>query len=281
MRIAIKDLISQVSDNIAFPRIAIKILKLFEDDNLSAYQLAKAISLDPALAAYVLKVSNSAFYNFSNRIKNLSDAIALIGFEEVKKIVVMVSTKSVFSAADFFDKLLWEHSLATAVASSLLNEQLHITDEGSSYIMGLLHDIGKVVFKKADKDRYTDILRKSYNDNIPINTLENDIYGYSHADVGSYLLETWNFDQEIIDAVGFHHLDFSLTKKEFLKKAALTNLSDFIVNLMGIGKKEPLQDIYIINETPSAVFLNFHKENPVDIVNDIYKKFAALKETFE
>ncbi len=281
MKVTIKDLITKVSDNIAFPKVAMKILRLFEDDNLSAYQLAKAISLDPVLAAYVLKVSNSAFYNFANRVKNLSDAIALIGFEEVKKVVVMVSTKSVFSSSDFFDRLLWEHSLGVAIAASVLNEKLKITDEGSGYIMGLLHDIGKVVFKKADQERYEKLLKDSYDSDSPINILEDNIYGYNHADVGSYLLETWNFEQSIIDAVGFHHLDFNSVNKDFLKKAALVNLSDFIINLMGIGKKEPQKDLALINTTPSARFLDFYEENPIDIVNDIYKKFSSLKETFE
>jgi len=281
MKVTIKDLITKVSDNIAFPKVAMKILRLFEDDNLSAYQLAKAISLDPVLAAYVLKVSNSAFYNFANRVKNLSDAIALIGFEEVKKVVVMVSTKSVFSSSDFFDRLLWEHSLGAAIAASVLNEKLKITDEGSSYIMGLLHDIGKVVFKKADSEKYTKLLKDSYDNDSYINILEDNLYGYNHADVGSYLLETWNFEQGIIDAVGFHHLDFNSVNKDFLKKAALVNLSDFIINLMGIGKKEPQNDLTLINTIPSARFLDFYEENPIDIVNDIYKKFSSLKETFE
>ncbi len=281
MKVTIKDLITKVSDNIAFPKVAMKILRLFEDDNLSAYQLAKAISLDHVMAAYVLKVSNSAFYNFANRVKNLSDAIALIGFEEVKKVVVMVSTKSVFSSSDFFDRLLWEHSLGVAIAASVLNEKLKITDEGSGYIMGLLHDIGKVVFKKADQERYEKLLKDSYDSDSPINILEDNIYGYNHADVGSYLLETWNFEQSIIDAVGFHHLDFNSVNKDFLKKAALVNLSDFIINLMGIGKKEPQKDLALINTTPSARFLDFYEENPIDIVNDIYKKFSSLKETFE
>ncbi len=281
MKKTIKELIESVSGDIAFPKIAVKILKMFEDDNLSAYQLAKAMSVDPIIAAYVLKVSNSAFYNFANRVKNLSDAIALIGFEEVKKIVVMVSTKSVFSTADFFDDILWEHSLAVAIASSILNEKLRITDEGSGYIMGLLHDIGKTVFKRDDNERYTRILKESYEKGMPINRLEEDIYGYNHADVGSYLLDVWNFDQSVIDAVGFHHLSFINAKKEFLRGAALVNLSDFIINLMGIGKKTPQNDLSLMNTIPSAEFLGFYEDEPVKIVNSIYKKFSSLKETFE
>ena len=281
MKIAIDDLVNNVSENITFPKIAVKIIKLFEDDSLSAYQLAKAISLDPVLAAYILKISNSAFYNFANKVKNLSDAIALIGFEEVKKIVIMVSTKSAFSTVDFFDKVIWEHSLAVAVASSVLNQRLKITYEGSGYIMGLLHDIGKMVFKKSDNLNYMNVLKKSYEKGVSAKDIEEKIYGYNHADVGSYLLERWNFDSEIIDAVAFHHIDFKNAKKDFLKNAALVNLSDFIVNLMAIGKKEPMNDLMYINNVSSAKFLDFYEENPVNIVNEIYRKFNSIKETFE
>ncbi len=281
MKIAIDDLIDNVSENITFPKIAVKIIKLFEDDSLNAYQLAKAISLDPVLAAYILKISNSAFYNFANKVKNLSDAIALIGFEEVKKIVIMVSTKSAFSAVDFFDKVIWEHSLAVAVTSSILNQRLKITHEGSGYIMGLLHDIGKMVFKKSDSHDYVNVLKESYEKNIPIKDIEEKIYGYNHADVGSYLLEKWNFDQEIIDAVAFHHIDFKRAKKNFLKDAALVNLSDYIVNLMGIGRKEPANNLTSINSISSAKFLDFYEENPVIIINEVYRKFNSIKETLE
>ncbi len=281
MKVPIKELVESVAEKIAFPKVAFKILKLFEDDTLSAYHLAKAISVDPALAAYIIKVSNSALYNFASRVKNLSDAIAMLGFEEVKKIVVMASTKSVFSQTDFYDEVLWEHSLATATASSILNEQLKVTEEGSGYIMGLLHDIGKVVFKKYYPEEYADLMRVAYEESKPIKTLEEKVYGYNHADVGSYLLEMWNFDQEIIDAVGFHHLNFAEVKSDILKCSAMVNLADSIVNFMGVGRKEPEKDLALINRLPAAKFLDFYSENPADLANDIYARFAALKETLE
>ncbi len=281
MKIPIKELVNSVSEGVSFPRIAVRILKLFEDDSLSAYQLAKAISLDPVLAAYILKISNSAFYGFKTKVKSLSDAIALIGFEEVRKIVVMVSMKNAFSASDEFDKILWEHSLAVAVAASEFNFKLKIIGDGAAYLMGLLHDIGKVVFKKNEELNYVKILKKAYNENVPAKSLEEAEYGYSHADVGAYLLETWNFDQEIIDAVGFHHVNFVALKKDFLKAAALVSLADYFVNMMGIGKREPVKDLGLINESCAAKFLQYRNDNPVKILNSIHMKFTELKKAFE
>ena len=282
MKILIKELVSNVSEGVSFPRIAVRILKLFEDDSLSTYQLAKAVSLDPILAAYILKISNSAFYGFKTKIKNLSDAIAIIGFEEVKKVVVMVSMKNAFSASDEFDKILWEHSLAVAVATSEFNHKLRLTDDGSAYIMGLLHDMGKVVFKKTKELNYLEsVLRRAYDNDLPAKVLEEEEYGYNHADVGAYLLETWNFDQEIIDAVGFHHINFDAIKKDFLKNAALVSLADYFVNMMGIGKKEPVSDLILVNESCAAKFLGYYSESPIDILNTIHMKFTELKKAFE
>ncbi len=281
MKVPIKELIESVSENIAFPKVSLKVLRLFEDDTLSAYTLAKAISVDPALAAYIIKMANSAFYNLVKRVKTLSDAIALLGFEEVKKIVIMVSMKNVFSQSDFMDEVLWEHALAVAVATSMLNEKLHLIEEGSAYIMGLLHDIGKVVFKRRYGDEYTALLKNIYENGGSVKILEEQEYGYSHADVGAYLLEEWNFDQEVIDAVNFHHVSFSDTSGDFLKNAAMVSLADSIANFMGIGVKDAQKDMYILNDLPSTQFLGLKLEDPVEFVNSVYSRFATLKETME
>ncbi len=282
MKIPIKKLVESVAEKIAFPKISLKILKLFEnEETLSAYTLAKAISVDPALAAYIIKVANSAFYNLLKRVKTLSDAIALLGFEEVKKIVIMVSMKNVFSQSDFMDEVLWEHALCTAVGSSMLNDKLKFTEEGSGYIMGLLHDIGKIVFKRYYGDEYAKMLKNVYEEGGSMKILEEQHYGYNHADVGAYLLDMWNFDREVIDAVSFHHVTFSETGGDFLKNAALVNLADSIANFVGVGRRDPEEDLSLINKLPSAQFLHLELEDPVEFANDVYSRFVTLKETLE
>ena len=283
MKVSIKDLVDSVKDKLTFSKVGMKILRLFEESDFSAYELAKVISLDPILAAYILKISNSAFYNFSGKVKTLSDAITLIGFEEVKKIVIMISAKNAFKVSDEFDKILWEHSLAVAVASSIVNEKVKITEDGVAYIAGLLHDIGKIVFKKSELVDYMEILKESYENDKDIRPLEEDKYGYNHADVGGYILQEWNFDQEIIDAVSFHHLNFSLKKtSDFLNKAALVNFSDFIVNnLLGIGKKSKIDDESVILKLPSAKVIGFEQQHLSGLMDEIERRFEILVSTME
>ncbi|AEA33773.1 HDOD domain-containing protein [Hippea maritima] len=283
MKISIKELVDSVKDKLAFPKIAMRILRLFEEDDISVYQLAKIVSLDPVLAAYILKVANSAFYNFSGKVKTLSDAIALIGFEEVKKIVIMVSAKNAFKVSDEFDRVLWEHSLAVAVASSVINQLTRVTEDGVAYISGLLHDIGKIVFKKNEGMEYIPVLEEAYHKNKQIKELEEEKYGYNHADVGGYLLQEWNFDQEIVDAVSFHHLNFTLKKtSDFLKKAALINVADFVVNsYLSIGKQEKIEDFAALYDLGSSKIIGFKHENLANLFEDIYTRFEALKTAME
>jgi len=283
MKISIKDLVNSIKDKLSFSKVAARILRLFENDDLSSYQLAKVVALDPVLAAYILKISNSAYYNFSGKIKTLSDAITLIGFEEIKKIVIMISAKNAFKLSDNIDKILWEHSLAVAVGCSVINSETKITSEGEAYISGLLHDIGKIVFKKSELTNYSDIFEEAYESGKEIRFMEEMEFGYNHADVGGYLLQNWNFEQGIVDAVSFHHLNFTLKKiSGFLKKSALINLSDFIANnIIGIGKKEIIDDIDIINNLHSAKVIGFFTDSPIGLVENIRQKFTILTSTMK
>ncbi len=283
MKVSIKDLVESIKEKLSFSKVATRILKLFESDDLSSYQLAKVISLDPVLAAYILKISNSAYYNFSGKVKTLSDAITLIGFEEIKKIVIMISAKNAFKVSDEIDKLLWEHSLAVAVGCSVINSNINITDEGEAYISGLLHDIGKIVFQKSKLTNYKDIFKQAYDSGKEIRFLEKEVFGYNHADVGGYLLQSWNFEQSIIDAVSFHHLNFTIKNtSDFLKKSALVNLSDFIVNnLIGVGKKEKIKDTEALNGLNAAKLIGFYTDNPISLIEEIQQKFMILASAME
>ncbi len=283
MKISIKDLVDSIKEKLSFSKVATRILKLFESDDLSSYQLAKVIALDPVLAAYILKISNSAYYNFSGKVKTLSDAITLIGFEEIKKIVIMISAKNAFKVSDEIDKLLWGHSLAVAVGCSVINSMINITDEGEAYISGLLHDIGKIVYKKSELTNYKDIFKQAYDSGKEIRFLEKEVFGYNHADVGGYLLQSWNFEQSIIDAVSFHHLNFTIKNtSDFLKKSALVNLADFIVNnLIGVGKKEKIKNTEVVNSLNSAKLIGFYTDNPISLIEEIQQKFMILASTME
>ena len=279
MSLTIEDIFDNITDSAFSPGIAVKILRMFqENEDLSSYDLAKTISYDPQLTAYILKIANSAYYNMSKQIKVLSDAVTIMGVDEIKKIVIMNSVKSVFGNSDIYDKLLWRHSLGVAVAASELNSIIKLTDEALAYTMGLLHDIGKSIMKSVKKLNYLSLIKNSYENSLTYFKEELKLYGYTHADVGSRLLEKWNINQEIVDAVAFHHIDFSKNRKSFLNNAALVNIADYFVNAMGIGVKEPVINLQEVNNLPSASLLGFYANDPDALAAKIYKKILLLEQ---
>jgi len=279
MSLTIEDIFGNITDSAFSPEIAVKILRMFEEnENLSSYELSKTISYDPQLTAYILKIANSAYYNMSKRVKVLPDAVTIMGVDEIKKIVIMNSAKSVFGNNDIYDKLLWRHSLGVAVAASELNSIIKLTGESLAYTMGLLHDIGKPIMKSVKQLNYLSLIKNSYENNLTYFKEELKFYGYTHADVGSRLLEKWNINQEIVDAVAFHHINFSKNRKSFLNNAALVNIADYFVNAMGIGTKEPTTNLQEVNNLPSASLLGFYANDPDVLAAKIYKKILLLEQ---
>ena len=94
------------------PEVSTKILNL-EVDNLqiSFNELEKVVLLDPALTAKILKVANSALYARQKEIKNLQQAITLLGFKMIKSLVLLVSASNIFGKSKVTKKhksSLWE-----------------------------------------------------------------------------------------------------------------------------------------------------------------------------
>ena len=86
MSLTIEDIFDNITDTTFFTGIAVKILRMLqENEDLSSYELSKTISYDPQLTAYILKIANSAYYNMSKQIKVLSDAVTIMGVDEIKK----------------------------------------------------------------------------------------------------------------------------------------------------------------------------------------------------
>jgi HD-like signal output (HDOD) protein len=84
------------------------------------------IQQDAAIAARILKISNSALYGFPSEIQSLSHAISLLGTMTVRNLVLAASMKETYRRFGFLEKLLWQHSsLAGPVAAMLARLPRH------------------------------------------------------------------------------------------------------------------------------------------------------------
>ena len=210
------------------PGIVIKLTKMAEDPDTTTEQMGKVISKDHILAAKLLKLVNSAFYGFPQRISSLNSAIILLGFNVIKSLII---SASIFEIMEDQDVELWEHSLGCAVVCSVVAKRLGISDPEEISTAGLIHDIGKVAIKMELPEEYEQINTMVREKKVSMYTAEREILGLDHAEVGGWLAKRWNLPTKLIEPISCHH-DPRLAKAEQLS-SAVVHFGNIVIRGMG------------------------------------------------
>ena len=186
-----------------------RILKEMNNPNIGIGTLADFISLDQALAAQVLQMSNSVSLGYPRTCSTLYEAIMQIGLGRLKTILLASSAtdllKQRLSGYRLGEGELWHHSLVTAVASEWLAQALRYPNSEEAYISGLLHDIGKLFLDQFVLNDYSSIVDYVQRYQLQLWQVEEKLIGIDHAKVGGLIAERWNFPVVLVDAIRFHH----------------------------------------------------------------------------
>ncbi|MBW1645118.1 MAG: HDOD domain-containing protein [Deltaproteobacteria bacterium] len=206
-----EEIYARIEELPTLPAVIPRLLALLEDPRSDAAAVTGVIAHDPALTAKILKVANSAYYGFSRQIESLQHAVALLGFNMVKSLAISIGViKSLpggppsehFSAAG-----LWLHSLAVAVGMQELSRQLAgAADRDYLFIIGLLHDLGKVVLDQFFPELFRQVLAKvEQQEGARLHEIERQLIGIDHSEVGAMLLNRWRFPARIVAPVAALH----------------------------------------------------------------------------
>jgi len=168
--------------------------------------VARVVERDPSMCAKVLQLVNSSFFGLQVRIRTIEHAVSFLGTELIRTLVL---TAGIFSEdesleTDVFSlKRVQENSLLTArLCRSFLGDSKRAQE---AYMLGLLHDIGRVVLALGLGPRYEDILREALSSRREVHVVEQEALGVTHAEVGGYLLGIWGLPLETLSVVCHHH----------------------------------------------------------------------------
>lgn len=203
------DLVSGVVRLVSLPEVCIRVNEMLEDPLVSASDIGKVISQDTGLTARLLKIVNSAFYGFPSRIETVSRAVTVIGLRELRGLVLAASAVEAFSKIpnDILNMVrFWRHSVYCGVVAQLLAERCHVLHSERLFVAGMLHDIGKLILCHRMPDEMRNYLQLAEQDARPGYEIEQEIFGFDHADVGGELMRVWQMPMTLISAVQHHHL---------------------------------------------------------------------------
>lgn len=199
-----KSLIEDSVKLYSLPDIYFQIREMVRDPRYTAVDIGRVIAKDPALSMRLLKVVNSPFYGFQARIDTISRAVTIVGIEELQSLALATSVVDTFdhipddlvNMTDF-----WIQSINCAVISKLLAKKASVLHCERLFLTGLLHDIGALVIytKLPEKSRL--ILQKPYKNKRMLAMFERDILGFTRAEVGGALAESWKLPASLSEAI--------------------------------------------------------------------------------
>jgi putative nucleotidyltransferase with HDIG domain len=272
----LESMIMSASDLPTIPVVATKVMQLIESESASADELAKVVASDPAVAARVLKISNSSFYGCQRQIQTLSHAIMVLGFSTLKSLVVAASVKQVYKPYGLTEKMLWEHSFGAGLAARVIANCTRLVNEEEAFLGGLFHDIGKIILNSLDNQQFQRVVQKCYNDGMSFIDAEQQVFSYNHAEVGGLVIKKWNFPAILRDAVLKHH-SFEFAEDEDTYQVRLTcvvGLANLVCHKLGIGVKEP-EDHLLLHESIPGQMLNLDEgkiEAMLEKISEAYER---------
>ncbi|MCD6216397.1 HDOD domain-containing protein [bacterium] len=256
---------SKLRDVPPLPIVVTRAIQVINDPDSSAKELTDLIIHDQVLAAKILKVANSAYYGLPSKISNLNRAITLIGFDEVKRMIapiLLFNTFKNFQNNEYFSSRdFWIHSLAVADACEILVEKINQPqDAGEARVVGLLHDVGRLVLVGVLQFHFNKVMKK-VSMGVDVLKAEEGILGMDHARIGAKITESWNLPESVVNIIKYHHDPENAGKHSNL--AEVVCMADYLANELNIKS-------LVIGEThdvPDYIRDRFiHEEDDLDII---------------
>jgi putative nucleotidyltransferase with HDIG domain len=217
---------------ISLPEIFHKILDAINDPRTSSTHLAELVSKDANLSARLLRLVNSPYFGFAEKVATLSRALTLVGTDKLGQLVIGMSAVDAFRDVDtaLFDLYgFWQHSVTCALVASALAHELDTDAEETSFVTGLLHDIGRAAVVKLAPEAVLSPASGAGTGGLSPLEAERCRWGTTHAALGGELLRTWHMPESLRLGVADHHAPGA---GGLARDAVLVHVADVVAHAM-------------------------------------------------
>jgi HD-like signal output (HDOD) protein/CheY-like chemotaxis protein len=258
---AMQQIVSQLPSVPSLPTLYVQITDALQKEDGTLSEVARIISQDMGMCAKMLQLVNSAFFGLPCRVSSPAQAVSLLGLDNVKALVLSIGIFSQLDPGLLCDmSSLWEHSFKTAMYAKAIS-----TAQGadwadskagdSAFTAGLLHDIGKLVLACSMPGKYQLVLLKLDSRGGDASSLEQEIFGCTHGQIGAYLMGLWGLPDMIVETVGWHHIPAQLRPIAFCPLLAVHAANRFQHGRAVPDEKDPdtrklLEDLNLLPQIP-------------------------------
>jgi HD-like signal output (HDOD) protein len=203
-------LVANIKDLVTLPEVALRIAGMVDDPTSSATDIGRAISLDAALTARLLRIANSPAFGQHGKIATISRAITVLGVRQVRDLTVGLTAIRTFNGIGnelVTMESFWRHSVLCAVAAGQIAGRRERGRDDTPFVAGLLHDIGQLVlFSRVPELARTALLMSvDSTEDRGLFLCEREVIGFDHAAVGLALAKNWAMPRSLQECIEFHH----------------------------------------------------------------------------
>jgi HD-like signal output (HDOD) protein/CheY-like chemotaxis protein len=192
------------------PHTLIDLVSALDSDDASAQSVGTVIERDPAATAKILHLVNSSAYTAGRKVSDVGQAVALLGLDTVRGLVLMHDLVRTFQVggglpAEWIDGLTL-HSVETSRLARLLGADTEW--QSHAFTGGLLHEVGQLVLASSRPAEFHRVLTawgaEADAEGTPLHAHESAVFDVSHIDAGARLLRLWGLPPAIVEAIAGH-----------------------------------------------------------------------------
>ncbi|MDZ7640143.1 MAG: HDOD domain-containing protein [Bryobacterales bacterium] len=234
-----------------FPGAATRLLHLLNNPTASYSAFAEVIESDPSFTWEVLKAANSPLFGLPFEVDDIRHAVAIVGVERVKGLVLVIALSREFRHAFREPKLVdcWKHCLATAHLSADLSI-CYDTDSGLAYTAGLLHDLGRIALMTAFPRKYVSMIDESISRQVDIRELEKQFFEIDHCTAGATMMLVWQLPVTLMEVCMRHHEPVAAGGRSLLANVVAANR---VAHLAGFQPVYETEDLGYAGSMPPGV----------------------------
>lgn len=263
------------------PSIYLQLTEAMSNPDVNINYITKIIENDTSSVSKLLKLANSPIFGFRNRISSVHQSILYLGIEEVKNLLLALKIINVFQEHTskinlISPKEFWEHSISTGVIARFIGSNIGISNSGTLFLGGILHNIGRLMFYIALKDEYEKVIEFHINEKHSLNDAERKILGISSPIAGEMLAQKWKLPIQLIDIIKYSHIGIANDRVNL--SIASVHIADIVATMYSLGSdgrkfiQKPNQSVWEQLNLPD----NFFTSNTNRIIDEVNDHFLII-----
>ena len=218
-------------------KISQSIQSFLQAEHSFTAEISETVSRDPSLTSRLLRLANSAYYGRMTPVRSIDEAVFFLGTRQIRQLALStpivedfqrLTVRCAFPWRDF-----WQHCIAVAIMTREVLNAVHAVPDESHYVAGLVHDLGKAVMAWSFPQHFTEIHRRTLRGQCGLATIECEILGMDHAELGAIYMESHQLPHLMIEATRCHHQPHQAA--QFPGIIAAVNVADMLVRMQTIG----------------------------------------------